>query len=222
MDLDTTRGRHGYEQIIDALEQGHTDILVGTQMITKGLDFAQVALVGILDIDRLLYFPDFRAHERCFQLITQVGGRAGRRDKQGRVIIQTNNPTHPVLNHIVQHDYEQMYYRELAERKQFLYPPYVRLIKLTAQHTDRDLVAVAAKELAHRLQEQLGKLVLGPQAPLIAKIKQQYRMDIWIKIKKETSQHLLATKKLLQEAAQALLGQKAFRTLKVILDVDPG
>lgn len=222
MDLDTTRGRHGYEQIIDALEQGHTDILVGTQMITKGLDFAQVALVGILDIDRLLYFPDFRAHERCFQLITQVGGRAGRRDKQGRVIIQTNNPTHPVLNHIVQHDYEQMYYRELAERKQFLYPPYVRLIKLTAQHTDRDLVAVAAKELAHRLREQLGKLVLGPQAPLIAKIKQQYRMDIWIKIKKETSQHLLATKKLLQEAAQALLGQKAFRTLKVILDVDPG
>ena len=222
MDLDTTRGKHGHEQIIASLEQGHTDILVGTQMITKGLDFAQVALVGVLDIDRLLHFPDFRANERCFQLITQVGGRAGRRDKQGRVIIQTNNPNHPVLNDIVQHDYEQMYYRELVERRQFLYPPYVRLIKLTTQYTDKDLVAAAAQELAHRLREQLGRLVLGPQAPLIAKLKHQYRMDIWVKVKKNTSQHLLATKNMLQEATQALLSQKAFRTLKVILDVDPG
>ncbi|MEM7383161.1 MAG: primosomal protein N' [Bacteroidota bacterium] len=222
MDLDTTRGKHSYEQIIDALEQGHADILVGTQMITKGLDFAQVSLVGILDIDRLLHFPDFRAHERCFQLITQVGGRAGRRDKQGRVIIQTNNPSHPVLSDIVQHNYEQMYYRELAERRQFLYPPYVRLVKLTTQHTDKDLVTAAAQELVHKLKEQLGKLVLGPQAPLIAKLKHQYRMDIWVKVRKDSSQHLLATKKLLQEATQALLGQKAFRTLKVILDVDPG
>ena len=221
MDLDTTRGKYGYEQIIEALEQGYTDILVGTQMLTKGLDFAQVSLVGVLDVDRLLYFPDFRANERCFQLITQVGGRAGRRDKQGKVIIQTNHPNHPILNDIVQHDYEQMYYKELAERKQFLYPPYVRLIKLTIQHADKDLVTTAAQELAHKLREQLGTLVLGPQAPLIAKLKNQYRMDIWVKVKKDTRKHLLAAKRLLRAATQALLSQKAFRVLKVILDVDP-
>ena len=222
MDLDTTRRKHSYDKIIQALEQGKTDVLVGTQMITKGLDFGQVALVGVLDVDRLLYFPDFRANERCFQLIAQVSGRAGRRDEQGKVIIQTANPNHPVLNDVMQHNYEQMYYRELAERKQFLYPPYVRLIKLTLQHTDKTLVTEGAKELAHNLQKQLGALlILGPQASLIAKLKNQYRMDIWVKVKKDTAEHLPAVKDLIRESAQALLSQKHFKPLRLIFDVDP-
>lgn len=221
MDLDTTRGKYSYEKIIEALEQGSTDILVGTQMITKGLDFGQVSLVGALEVDRMLYFPDFRANERCFQLITQVSGRAGRRDKQGKVVIQTANPNHPILDDIVQHNYEQMYYRELAERQQFLYPPYVRLIKLTLQHTDKNLVTEGAKELANNLREQLGALVLGPQAPLIAKLKNQFRMDIWVKVKKDTASRLSEARGVMSEATKLLLGSKSFKPLKVIFDVDP-
>lgn len=221
MDLDTTRGKYSYERIIEALEQGSIDMLVGTQMITKGLDFSQVSLVGVLDVDRMLYFPDFRASERCFQLITQVSGRAGRRAKQGRVIIQATNPTHPVLNDILQHNYEQMYCRELAERRRFFYPPYARLIRLTLQHADKDLVMEAATELASYLRGRLGALLLGPQAPLIAKLKNQFRMDIWIKVKKDTEERLPATKQLIKQTTQALLSKKAFKLVKVIFDVDP-
>lgn len=221
MDLDTTRGKYSYDKLIEALEQGKTDILVGTQMITKGLDFGRVALVGVLDVDRLLYFPDFRAGERCFQLLTQVSGRAGRRAKQGQVIIQTNNPKHPVLQQIVQHDYEQMYRSELAERQQFLYPPYVRLVRIILKHTDRDLVQAAATTLAHDLREQLRQDVLGPQTPLIAKVKNQYLMDIWVKVKKDSEERLTTTKRVLRQAGQRMLSDRAFKAVKLIFDVDP-
>lgn len=222
MDLDTTRRKHSYEKIIERLEQGHTDILVGTQMITKGLDFGQVSLVGVMDVDKHLYFPDFRANERCFQLITQVSGRAGRRNKQGKVIIQTANPNHPILQDILHYDYEQMYLKELAERQNFLYPPYVRLIKITLQHLDKKLIMKAAGELAEQLRTYLGKgLVLGPQDPLIAKIKNQYRMDIWVKIPKSAEVHLHTTKDTIQEMAKKLLSKQNFRPLKLIFDVDP-
>ena len=222
MDLDTTRKKHSYENIIEALEQGQTDILVGTQMITKGLDFGQVSLVGVMDVDKHLYFPDFRANERCFQLITQVSGRSGRREKQGQVIIQTANPNHPILQDIWQHDYESMYYRELVERQNFLYPPYVRLLKITWQYTDLNLVKAAAKELADALSAYVGKqLVLGPQAPLIAKVKNQYRIDIWVKFQKDTANCLSSTKATIQEMAKALLSKKAFRKMRLIFDVDP-
>ena len=162
MDLDTTRGKYSYDKIIEELEQGKTDILVGTQMLTKGLDFGRVSLVGVMDVDRLLYFPDFRAAERGFQLLMQVSGRAGRRGKQGRVIIQTSNPQHAVLQDIVQHDYEQMYHRELAERKQFHYPPFVRLVRITLKHKDRDAVQAAANALVAGLRTQITDGVLGP------------------------------------------------------------
>ena len=222
MDLDTTRGKYNYDKLIEALEQGKTDILVGTQMITKGLDFGQVSLVGVLDVDRLLYFPDFRANERCFQLLTQVSGRAGRRaHKQDKVIIQTNNPLHPVLQDIMQHNYEQMYRRELAERKQFIYPPYVRLVRITLRHADKDLVQAAATLLANELQAQLVHGVQGPQPPLIAKIKNQYLMDIWVKIKKDTEQRLTLTKEAIAQARRHILLDKAFRQVKVVFDVDP-
>ena len=221
MDLDTTRGKYNYDKLIEALEQGKTDILVGTQMVTKGLDFGQVSLVGVLDIDRLLYWPDFRANERCFQLLIQVSGRAGRRAQQGKVIIQTNNPQHPVLKDVLQHDYGQMYRRELAERKQFLYPPYVRLVRITFKHVDKDLVVAAANRLANELQAELGPAVLGPQTPLIAKVKNQYLMDIWVKIKKGTAQRLTSTKEVIGQASRRVLRDKAFKPVKVVFDVDP-
>lgn len=221
MDLDTTRGKYSYEKLIEALEQGSTDILVGTQMLTKGLDFGKVSLVGVLDIDRLLYFPDFRANERCFQLLTQVSGRAGRREKQGKVIIQTSNPQHPVLKDITQHDYERMYRRELTERKQFLYPPYVRLIRITLKHTDKDLVGSAANMLANELRKQLGNGVLGPQTPLITKVRNQYLMDIWVKIKKDTEKGLLFTKQVVTQEGRHVVLNKNFKQVKVLFDVDP-
>jgi primosomal protein N' (replication factor Y) len=222
MDLDTTRSKNSYAKIIESLEQGKTSILVGTQMITKGLDFGQVSLVGVMDVDRHLYFPDFRAHERCFQLITQVGGRAGRRHKQGKVLIQTTNPTHPTLQHIVAHAYQQMYEQELLERHKFLYPPYVRLIKITLQHTDKKLLTEAAENLAVHLTAYVGKeWVLGPQAPLIAKIKHQHRIDIWIKIRKSFYDELFATKQKIKETTQKVLSNQNFRHIKAIFDVDP-
>ncbi|MEO1219146.1 MAG: primosomal protein N' [Bacteroidota bacterium] len=221
MDADTTRHKQGYAQLLTALEQGHVDMLVGTQMITKGLDFARVALVGVLDIDRLLYFPDFRAHERCFQLVTQVGGRAGRREKQGQVIIQTQHPQHPVLDAIVHHDYEQMYRRELTERATFWYPPYVRLIKVTLQHVDQAVVTAGAQELAHQLRSRWEERVLGPQAPCVARVKSRYRMDIWVKIPKQATSDRVGAKKWLQEVTYRLLRQQAYRQLSVIFDVDP-
>ncbi|XWN34771.1 MAG: primosomal protein N' [Roseivirga sp.] len=221
MDLDTTRGKHAYDKIIEALEQGKTDILVGTQMVTKGLDFGQVSLVGVLDVDRLLYFPDFRAGERCFQLITQVSGRAGRRNKQGQVIIQTAHPTHPVLQDVVQHNYTQLYHRELAERQQFLYPPYVRLIRITLKHADKDLVAAAASRLAQILRTQLKEGVLGPQTPLIAKLHNQYLMDVWVKLQKNIPKQLMSTKQFLWQASRQVLQDKDFRQVKVVFDVDP-
>ncbi|MEL6607103.1 MAG: primosomal protein N', partial [Bacteroidota bacterium] len=220
MDLDTTRGKHSYDQIIEALEQGRTDILVGTQMVTKGLDFGRVSLVGVLGIDRLLHFPDFRAGERCFQLITQVSGRAGRRERQGKVIIQTMDPKHPTLEAIAQHDYVQMYERELAERHEFLYPPFMRLIRIILKHRDQVLVAAAAQDLAQRLCEKLGKKVSGPQAPLVSRIKQQYLMELWIKVNKNPAQ-ATAAKAWLRTAARQLLLDRTFKTVKVIFDVDP-
>lgn len=220
MDLDTTRSKYSYERIIEQFEQGSIDLLVGTQMVTKGLDFSKVSLVGVLDVDRMIYFPEFRASERCFQLLTQVSGRAGRRDKQGKVIIQTLNPHQAILKKIVQHDYESMYQRELAERKQFRYPPYVRLIKLTLKHTDQELVTKAGEVLAKHLRRQLGKLVLGPQAPVIPKLRNQYLIDIWTKIKRDAGK-LAATKEIITKASSALLVERAFKQTQIIVDIDP-
>ena len=222
MDLDTTKKKNSYEKIIASLENGQTNILVGTQMITKGLDFGKVSLVGVLDIDRLLYLPDFRANERCFQLITQVSGRAGRRDKQGKVIIQTTDPTHYILQSIVNYNYEQMYSQELLERQRFRYPPYIRLIKINLQHTNESLVKQAAKVLVQRLETVLDKeTLLGPQAPIIAKIKQQYHMNIWIKLVKSTDAPYVNIKQKVQDLTKKLISEKSFRQTRIIFDVDP-
>jgi primosomal protein N' (replication factor Y) len=222
MDLDTTRKKTSYQQIITNLTEGRTAILVGTQMVTKGLDFGKVALVGIVDIDGLLYFPDFRAHERSFQLVMQVGGRAGRREKQGQVIIQTNNPSHPILTNLLAHDYIKMYRKELADRHTFRYPPYVRLIKTTFQSLHEALAMQAAQtfknQLAHFISPQL---LLGPQAPLIPKIKNLYRVDLWIKVEKMTPTMLDSFKAKLIHERQEILHSKQYRSVEVLFDVDP-
>ena len=221
MDLDTTRGKYSYERIIEELEQGKTDILVGTQMVTKGLDFGRVSLVGVVDVDRLLYFPDFRAAERCFQLLMQVSGRAGRREKQGQVIIQTINPEHAVLQDIVQHDYERMYHRELAERKQFHYPPFVRLIRIILKHTDKELVNAAANMLTAGLRTQILDGVLGPQMPPVSKVKNQHLMELWVKIPKDGPLGLGGTKRVILQESRRVLTDKAFKQVRILFDVDP-
>ena len=191
-------------------------------MLTKGLDFAKVSLVGVLDIDRLLYFPDFRANERCFQLLTQVAGRAGRRDIEGQVVIQTLNPSHPVLQDIIVGDYFHMYERELLERKKFSYPPYTRLIKITCSHCNENVAQQAGHALVRKLHGSIHMAnILGPQASLIAKVKQRYRVDIWIKVSKDKTAVLSDIKNELQQGVLHILSEKDFRQVQISFDVDP-
>jgi primosomal protein N' (replication factor Y) len=222
MDLETTRRKDTHQKIITDVEKGHTAILVGTQMISKGLDFGKVTLVGVVDIDGLLCFPDFRAHERCFQLVLQVSGRAGRRQKQGQVIIQTKNPSHPLLPYLLTHDYEQMYQRELLDRQKFRYPPYVRLIKITCQHAQENLAMLVAKKLKEKVQAFLSpENILGPQPPMITKVKNLYRIDLWLKLEKMATPLLNETKSRLLQLGQEMIALKPFRTVRIIFDVDP-
>lgn len=221
MDLDTTRSKSSYENIIEQFEKGETKILVGTQMVTKGLDFDNVSLVGIFNADRMLHFPDFRSYERAFQLITQVSGRAGRRDKQGEVVIQTSQPEHPILNFVVQHDYLNFYQAELNERQQHAYPPFTRLIEITLKHIDKKICKTAATILAERIAGTLTDIrVLGPGEPMISKIRNQYLMNILIKVARG-NQSLPSIKQTLLIEVDKLQKEKDFRALRIIIDVDP-
>jgi primosomal protein N' (replication factor Y) len=221
MDLDSTRSKTGYEEIMNRFEHGATDILVGTQMVTKGLDFTRVSLVGVFNADRMLHFPDFRSFERGFQLLTQVSGRAGRRDKPGKVIIQTSQPGHPVLQWVLQHAYVRFYDAELNERRHYHYPPFSRLIELTVKHTDARLVREASIQLAQALRQQLtGLHIMGPGEPMISKIRNQYLMSILIKIPRDTGQ-LPEVKQHISEICKGLLHLKEFRSVRIIPDVDP-
>ena len=221
MDLDTTRRKYSYQQIIDRFEQGDIDILIGTQMVSKGLDFGKVDLVGVLDIDRIMHFPDFRSHERAFQLITQVGGRAGRRTGKGLVLIQTASPAHRLLKMISEHDYQQFYLHEIREREKYKYPPFTRLIRLTLKSQDQELGYRAAQELASRLVQGLGKSrVLGPQEPVISKLRNLYLMELYIKLEKNVGQMEAVKKKLSDEIAR-LNKNPAYRAIRVVPDVDP-
>jgi primosomal protein N' (replication factor Y) len=220
MDLDTTRQKNAIQNIVQAFEAGQTDILIGTQMLSKGLDFDKVSFVGIFDADHIIHFPDFRAHERAFQLLTQVAGRAGRRDTPGRVLVQTGNPELFVIEKILQNDYEGLYAKELPERQKFDYPPFTRLIRLTVKHTDELTAEEAAQTLANALREKLGSRVLGPEPPLVNRIRNQYLKDILIKIEKENV-NLRAVKEQIREEIQKLLTTKLYRQAFVVADVDP-
>ena len=221
MDLDTTRAKNAYQQIIQEFEGGEIDVLVGTQMITKGLDFDNVSLVGIFDADRLIRFPDFRATERSFQMITQVSGRAGRRaGRQGTVLIQTNDPQQTILQKIIQNDYKGLYEEEIQERQNFNYPPFSRLIKLTVRHADKAMSQQAANRLAAELTDALGSSrVLGPEQPLVERIRNLFLFNILIKIEREKV-NVKAVKTYIQDRINDILTDKGMRQVSIVIDVD--
>lgn len=218
MDLDTTRGKYGYQKIIEAFEARETDVLVGTQMLTKGLDFRHVALVGIMNADTLLHFPHFRAHERCFQLLTQVAGRAGRTKDRGKVLIQTYNPYHQILKQVSTGDYTTMYQEQLYEREQFQYPPAVRIIKITFRHKEYSRIGEGAAWFAKSLRLQFGTAVLGPEFPPVARIRNQYHMNLLLKI--PSGQPLGKTKNSIKRIERSFNAISQFRSIRVIYNVD--
>ena len=218
MDLDTTRGKHGYQKIIGAFEAREIDILVGTQMLSKGLDFNNVSLVGILNADNMLNFPDFRAHERCFDMLVQVSGRAGRAKKQGNVAIQTFNPYHQILQQVSTTNYAEMYKEQLQDRWQYHYPPYYRLIKITLKHKDFTKVDSGINWLAKALQNVFGENVLGPTAPVVSRVRNQYIKNLTIKI--PPKQNLAATKNQLNKIKNTFQSVKEFRPIRFIIDID--
>ena len=221
MDLDTTRSKTGYETIIDQFERGETNILVGTQMVTKGLDFDKVSLVGIFNADRMIHFPDFRSYERAFQLITQVSGRAGRRDKPGQVVIQTSSPDHPLLLTILNRSLDEFYHSQLADREQHNYPPFYRLIEVTIKHTDKKTCKGAAQAIFDSFKSSLaGTRIFGPGEPMVSKIRNQYLMSVLVKIARNNPE-LGAIKQNLVQVVQNVLKEKSFRSVRIIIDVDP-
>ncbi len=219
MDYDSTRKKGSIEKIIKDLEDAKTDILIGTQMISKGLDIENLTVVGILNIDGMLFYPDFRAHERCFQLAAQVSGRAGRRRTRGKVIIQTADPYHPVMRQILNNDYEGMYKSQLDERKEFNYPPFTRLIRIYLKHKDRIVVNRAAEIMATNLRKVLGDRVLGPEFPPHARIQNLYIKSILLKTDKSKSYKYI--RELIMRNSAALREKAEFSVLRIYSDVDP-
>jgi primosomal protein N' (replication factor Y) len=218
MDLDTTRGKYAYEKLITSFEQREIDILVGTQMLTKGLDFRHIKLVGIMSADSMLNFPDFRAHERSYQLMSQVAGRAGRTDKRGLVLIQTYNPHHQILQQVSTSDYFGMFKEQMDERYNYKYPPIYKLIKITLKHKDYNRVDTGADWLAKSLRQVFTKNVLGPEFPPISRIRNQYHKNVLVKI--PNGQSLSKTKEAILKIKNSFHSVKDFRAIKLILNVD--
>ena len=220
MDVDSVRGKSGHDNLIRLFEQQRVDILVGTQMVVKGLDFQQVTLVGILDADSLLNFADFRVNERAFQLMEQVSGRAGRKDHEGRVLIQVANTNHPVLKFVQAHDFVHFFEHEIVSRKDFSYPPFTRMIRLVFRHKVREVVHEAAALFALSIRKELGQYVTGPAEPAIARIRNQYLMEILLKLPKD-AHTIHVAKTVIQQQRTILLNDKKFRTVVVVPDIDP-
>lgn len=219
LDLDSARSRTAYERIIEDFEQRRIDILVGTQMVTKGLDFDNVSLVGVLDADTMLRFPDFRAYERSYQLISQVSGRAGRKGKQGRVIVQTSQPDSDVLRLVQRNDYLSLYQWQLSERHQYLYPPFYRITKITIRHVDRSILHEIAEVLGYRLRAIFGDRILGPEEPVINRIQNRYLLSFVLKM--ERTKPASKVKELLWGTIYEVQGQPKYKGLQVGVDVDP-
>jgi primosomal protein N' (replication factor Y) len=219
MDIDTVRGKNAHDVLIQQFEQRRIDILVGTQMVVKGLDFDNVDLVGILDADGLLHFADFRVNERAFQLMEQVSGRAGRKESTGKVMIQTIQPQHPLLQLVQRHDYKSMYQTEIESRKQFFYPPFSRIIHVTFRHKLKEVVEAGAHYFANGLKVKYGDFLVGPAEPVISRVRNQYLMELLIKLPRDA--------KLMARCKQDMLGQvvtlhqhKSFKSVTVVMDVD--
>lgn len=221
MDYDAVRTKDAHARIINDFEERRIDVLVGTQMVTKGLDFENVSIVGVISADQLLQFPDFRSGERGFQLITQVAGRAGRRGKRGKVIVQAMNPSHPVIKEVIDNDFQAFYEREIMERKAFEYPPFTRLINITLKHKKSDVLNRGAKIFAQVLRAKLGKRLLGPTVPPVGRVREYYLLDIMIKMERNPA-IWKATKDLVWEATRVMQQEEGFSTVRVNVDVDPG
>ncbi|MEG1544975.1 MAG: primosomal protein N', partial [Tannerellaceae bacterium] len=219
MDFDTARTRTAYERIIADFEKGKTQILIGTQMLSKGLDFANVTVVGILNADSLMNYPDFRAHERAFQLMVQVSGRAGRREKQGSVILQTSQPEHPLIRMVQQFAYKEMVAMQLSERSMFRYPPYYRLIILVLRSRKEAVLQEMATQYGEKLRARLGERVLGPVIPPVMRIQTFYVRKIVLKI--EITAAITPLRQLLDVVHAEMNTLPAFKQLLVHYDVDP-
>ncbi len=220
MDVDSVRGKNAHDHLIQLFEQHRIDVLVGTQMVVKGLDFDNVSLVGILDADGLLSFADFRVNERGFQLMEQVSGRAGRKNERGKVLIQAVNVNHPVIKMVEQHDYKNFYEFELASRREFFYPPFSRIVLITLKHKDKQLLDAAADKLASSLRLDLKDYVVGPATPVVGRLRNQYLVEILLKLPKEPGMSL-GFKKVIRNHINLLLSEKQYRSVTVIADVDP-
>lgn len=219
MDYDTTRSKKGYDKIISDFEVGKTDILIGTQMISKGLDFDRVSLVGILDADAILNNPDFRAFEKSFQMLSQVSGRAGRKNKRGKVVLQTSNPTHPVINYVYENNYKDFFFQQLEERKEYKYPPFYRLMFITLKHKKQATVNQAAKALTDKLHSIFGSRIIGPIEPIINRINDYYLQRIIVKIERESSSQKAKT--LIRGCIDKIIAEEKWRYVIIAVDVDP-
>jgi primosomal protein N' (replication factor Y) (superfamily II helicase) len=220
MDIDTVRGKNAHDNLIQLFEQQRIDILIGTQMVVKGLDFEHVSLVGILDGDAILGFTDFRVSERGFQLMEQVSGRAGRKHEQGKVLVQVKNVGHPVLQFVQQHDYKSFYQFEINNRQQFNYPPFTRIIQLQFKHKQPDVVATAARLFAQGMQGLYAPYITGPAQPVVSRVRNQYLMEMLLKLPKDT-QLINACKHMIQQQTAILHNEKKFRSVVMVADVDP-
>lgn len=219
LDLDTSRSVKTFDTIVNAFQSGEIDILIGTQMVAKGLDFENVGLVGILNADNLLYHPDFRAYERAYQLLVQVSGRTGRRAEQGKVLIQTYQPENPIFNQIVRNDYRAFFNQDMTERHAFNYPPYVKLIRVIIKHVDFDTCNRAADLLANKLKLRLKNRILGPDVPSIGRIQNKYIKQILVKV--EISASIQQAKQIIQNEIQGVASQRPYNTAQFQLDIDP-
>ena len=219
MDLDTTRTRSAYEKIIADFEQGKTHILIGTQMVSKGLDFDHVSVVGILNADTMMNYPDFRAYERAFQLMAQVSGRAGRKNKQGRVVLQTKSIDHEIIPQVINNNYEQMVSGQLAERQMFHYPPYYRLVYVYLKNRNETLLDAMAEAMAEKLRALFGNRVLGPDKPPVARVQTLFIKKIVLKI--EYNAPMSRARELLLRVQREMIEDERFKSLIVYYDVDP-
>ncbi len=218
LDLDAIRSKDAYSRVLESFAQQEIDILVGTQMITKGLDFDHVALVGILDADQLLRYPDFRSFERGFQLMTQVAGRAGRKSKRGKVIIQTAQPDQWIIQRVIRNDYLGMYKQELLERRNFSYPPFTKLIQITLKYKDANHLDGSAAQLALALNAVFGSRVVGPEFPLVKRVQNLYIKVIRIKIERNYSQKQIKEK--IKEILDAFFADHQNKAVRINIDVD--
>ena len=219
MDLDTTRIKRSFQELIENFESQQIDILIGTQMVSKGLDFENVALIGILNADNLLFYPDFRSFERAFQLLVQVSGRAGRKKMQGEVLIQTSATEHLLMHHIMKNDYRAFFDSQMVERQQFKYPPYYRLIRIVLRHRDAQKLNKVSMQMADALRARFGNRVLGPDVPAVGRIQNMYIKHLLLKI--EVSASFERAKEIIDQIMTELLTESDKKGTQIHLDVDP-